>query len=337
MLALINQPKYADLAICQIWAREFDEGNYLCSTSSMYRVAKAAGQTRERRRQATHPAKVKPELLADGPSQVWTWDITKLRGPAKGLWYHLYVIIDIFSRYNPSRLLSATESGEEAEEFIEEAVSRNGAVPHTIHADRGTSMTSGAVSELLANLGVTRSHSRPRTSNDNPYSEAQLPGGSAGQPAGPTRRKEKPYGPRPPSCSCPVARCVVTKTLRKLGDHRMGLDAHRVTTWWTVGCSVMGVLIAAGVDSLAGECGGVRGEGVVAVLGAKVVGVPGVFCGRRRGSGVDRHPAHGIDDLRGGIGRRVVGAGLDGGFVGGGGPGGVDDLRDASGAAGWRW
>ena len=143
VLALINQPKYADLAICQIWAREFDEGNYLCSTSSMYRVAKAAGQTRERRRQATHPAKVKPELLADGPSQVWTWDITKLRGPAKGLWYHLYVIIDIFSRYNPSRLLSATESGEEAEEFIEEAVSRNGAVPHTIHADRGTSMTSG--------------------------------------------------------------------------------------------------------------------------------------------------------------------------------------------------
>ena len=182
VLALINQPKYADLAICQIWARELDEGNYLCSTSSMYRVAKAAGQTRERRRQATHPAKVKPELLADGPSQVWTWDITKLRGPAKGLWYHLYVIIDIFSRYNPSWLLSATESGEEAEEFIEEAVSRNGAVPHTIHADRGTSMTSGSVSELLANLGVTRSHSRPRTSNDNPYSEAQLPGGSAGNP-----------------------------------------------------------------------------------------------------------------------------------------------------------
>jgi len=174
VLALINTPKYADLAICQIWARELDEGNYLCSKSSMYRIAKAAGQTRERRRQATHPAKVKPELLADGPSQVWTWDITKLRGPAKGVWYHLYVIIDIFSRYNPSWLLSATESAEEAEEFIEEAVTGNGVVPHTIHADRGTSMTSGSVSELLANLGVTRSHSRPRTSNDNPYSEAQF-------------------------------------------------------------------------------------------------------------------------------------------------------------------
>lgn len=137
----------------------------------MYRIAKAAGQSSERRRQATHPAKVKPELLADGPSQVWTWDITKLRGPTKGLWYHLYVITDIFSRYNPSWLLSATESAHQAEEFIAEAVTRNGAAPHTIHADRGTSMTSGSVSELLANLGVTRSHCRPRTSNDNPYSD----------------------------------------------------------------------------------------------------------------------------------------------------------------------
>jgi hypothetical protein len=174
VLALINTPKYTDLAICQIWARELDEGSYWCSTSSMYRIAKAAGQTRERRRQATHPAKVKPELLADGPSQVWTWDITKLRGPAKGIWYHLYVIIDIFSRYNPSWLLSTTESAEEAEEFIDDAITGNGAVPHTIHADRGTSMTSGSVSELLANLGIDRSHSRPRTSNDNPFSEAQF-------------------------------------------------------------------------------------------------------------------------------------------------------------------
>jgi transposase InsO family protein len=171
VLALINAPKYADLAICQIWARELDEGNYLCSKSSMYRVAAAAGQTKERRRQATHPPKVKPELLADGPSQVWTWDITKLRGPAKGLWYHLYVLIDIYSRYNPSWLLSKTESAEEAEEFIDEAIARNSAVPHTIHADRGTSMTSGSVSELPADLGIDRSHSRPRTSNDNPFSD----------------------------------------------------------------------------------------------------------------------------------------------------------------------
>ena len=95
VLSVINAPQYADLAICQIWARELDEGNYWCSMSSMYRIASAAGQNRERRRQATHAAKVKPELLADGPSQVWTWDIAKLRGPTKGVWFHLYVLIDI--------------------------------------------------------------------------------------------------------------------------------------------------------------------------------------------------------------------------------------------------
>lgn len=94
VLSLINTPAYADLSIGQIWARELDEGRYLCSASSMYRIARAAGQSRERRRQATHPAKVKPELLADGPSQVWTWDITKLRGPTKGIFYQLYVLID---------------------------------------------------------------------------------------------------------------------------------------------------------------------------------------------------------------------------------------------------
>ena len=97
VLTVINSDKYSDLAICQIYARELDDGNYWCSTSSMYRIASEAGQNRERRRLATHPAKVKPELLADGPSQVWTWDITKLRGPTKGVWFHLYVLIDIYS------------------------------------------------------------------------------------------------------------------------------------------------------------------------------------------------------------------------------------------------
>jgi transposase InsO family protein len=174
VLSVINSPQYADLAICQIWARELDEGNYWCSMSSMYRIASAAGQNRERRRQATHATKVKPELLADGPSQVWTWDITKLRGPTKGVWFHLYVLIDIYSRYNPSWIVSHHESAELAEAFIAEAIARNGDVPHTVHADRGTSMTSGLVSELLTNLGVIRSHSRPRVSNDNPYSEAQF-------------------------------------------------------------------------------------------------------------------------------------------------------------------
>ncbi len=109
VLRLINTPAYADLAIGQIWARELDEGRYWCSASSMYRIARAAGQSRERRRLATHPAKVKPELLADAPSQVWTWDITKLRGPDKGIFYQLYVLIDLYSRFNPSWILSPVE------------------------------------------------------------------------------------------------------------------------------------------------------------------------------------------------------------------------------------
>jgi putative transposase len=174
VLKLINSPAYADLSIGQIWARELDEGRYWCSASSMYRIARAAGQSRERRRLATHPATVKPELLADGPSQVWTWDITKLRGPGKGIFYQLYVLIDIYSRFNPSWIVSPVEDSLLAKDFIAEAIDRNGATPHTVHADRGTSMTSKPVSALLADLGVTRSHSRPRVSNDNPFSEAQF-------------------------------------------------------------------------------------------------------------------------------------------------------------------
>jgi putative transposase len=174
VLAVINRPEYADLAICQIWARELDEGRYWCSMSSMYRIARCAGQSRERRRLARHPAKNKPELLADGPSQVWTWDITKLRGPSKGVWFHLYVVIDIYSRYTPAWIVAQHESADLAADFIAEAIAGNGQIPHTVHADRGTSMTSGHVSELLSVLGVTRSHSRPRVSNDNPFSEAQF-------------------------------------------------------------------------------------------------------------------------------------------------------------------
>ncbi len=137
VLTLINTPAYADLSIGQIWARELDEGRYLCSASSMYRIARQAGQSRERRRQATHPATVKPELLADGPSQVWTWDITKLRGPAKGIFYQLYVLIDIFSRFNPSWVISPVEDSLLAKDFIAEAIGRNGATPHTVRVIHG--------------------------------------------------------------------------------------------------------------------------------------------------------------------------------------------------------
>lgn len=174
VLEVINEPRYQNLSICQIWARELDEDRYHCSMSSMYRIARRAGQSRERRALATHPAKVKPELLATGASQVWSWDITKLRGPARGIWYHLYALIDIYSRYSPSHIVCAAEDSIVAADFIDEAIGRNGSAPHTVHADRGTSMTSKPVSALLADLGITRTHSRPRVSNDNPFSEAQF-------------------------------------------------------------------------------------------------------------------------------------------------------------------
>ena len=169
VLGVLNTVGNADLSIGQVWVRELDEGRYWCSLSSMYRIAAAAGQTRERRAQATHPAKVKPELLADAPSQVWSWDITKLRGPTKGVWFHPYVLIDIYSRYNPGWIVAAREDSMLAKDFLDEAITRNGTVPHTVHADRGTSMTSKPVSALLVDLGVTRSHSRPRVSNDCEY------------------------------------------------------------------------------------------------------------------------------------------------------------------------
>jgi transposase InsO family protein len=140
----------------------------------MYRIARAAGQVRERRRLATHPARVRPELVAHGPSEVWSWDITALKGPAKGIWYKCYVILDIFSRYVTGWLVAAAEDATVAKDFLDDAINRNGSTPHTIHADRGGAMISKPVSELLVDLGVVRSHSRPRTSNDNPYSEAQF-------------------------------------------------------------------------------------------------------------------------------------------------------------------
>nr|WTB35951.1 DDE-type integrase/transposase/recombinase [Streptomyces sp. NBC_00830] len=140
----------------------------------MYRILCERGQVGERRCQATHPAKAVPELVATAPSQVFTWDITKLAGPAGGIWYHAYVVIDIFSRYIVGHTVERAESAERAEELIRETIERNGIVPRTVHVDRGTSMTSKKVSHLLIDLGVTRSHSRPKVSNDNPYSEAQF-------------------------------------------------------------------------------------------------------------------------------------------------------------------
>ena len=172
--AVLNSPTNCEFAPAQIWARLLDSGIYLCSIATMYRVLRSSGEVHERRRQRTHPAKKKPELLATRPLQVWSWDITKLRGPTRGVTFDLYVIIDIYSRYVVGWTVAATETGELAKAFIADTMTRHriGVGQLALHADRGTSMTSKPVAQLLVDLGVERSHSRPRVSNDNPYSEA---------------------------------------------------------------------------------------------------------------------------------------------------------------------
>jgi putative transposase len=176
VLAVLRSAEYCDLAPAQVWARLLDDGIYLCSISTMYRLLAIAGENRERRRQRTHPAKKKPELLARRPNQVWSWDITKLQGPTRGTYYELFVIIDIFSRYVVGWMVSPAETGELAEAFIADTLATHGIDRDqlTLHADRGTSMTSKPVAQLLVDLGVARSHSRPHVSNDNPYSEANF-------------------------------------------------------------------------------------------------------------------------------------------------------------------
>jgi putative transposase len=176
ILAVLRSPEYCDLAPAQVWARLLDDGVYLCSISTMYRLLALAGENRERRRQRTHPARIKPELIATAPNQVWSWDITKLHGPERGVYYELFVIIDIFSRYVTGWMVAPIETGELAEAFIADTLGRHGIGRHqlSLHADRGTSMTSKPVAQLLVDLGVARSHSRPHVSNDNPYSEANF-------------------------------------------------------------------------------------------------------------------------------------------------------------------
>lgn len=172
---MLDAQRFADKSPGQVWAVLLDEGVYLCSQATMYRLLRERGQSGERRAQAVRPATTKPELEADGPNQVWSWDITKLKGPVRGVYYLLYVIIDIFSRKVVHWEIWPTENGALAKEFIQNAITANGGIrPASIHADRGTSMTSNTVTGLLALLGIDQSHSRPHVSNDNPYSEAQF-------------------------------------------------------------------------------------------------------------------------------------------------------------------
>jgi putative transposase len=174
--AVLNSPDFADQAPVAVYHQLLDEGVYLCSPSSMYRILRQHGEVRERRRHASHPAHVKPELLATAPNQVWTWDITRLRGPAKRVFYHLYSILDVYSRYTVGWMVAGRENEHLAERLIADTLAKQNipAGQLTIHADRGSSMTSRTVAQLLCDLDVERSHSRPRISNDNPFSEAQF-------------------------------------------------------------------------------------------------------------------------------------------------------------------
>jgi putative transposase len=176
ILDVLHEERFADFPPAQVWARLMDEGRYLCSIRTMHRILAAAKETRERRAVRRHPKHAVPELVATRPNEVWSWDITKLPGPAAWTSFHLYVILDIFSRYVVGWLAAGRESKVLARRLIATTLERQGVGPNelTLHADRGAAMVSKPVAFLLADLGVTKSHSRPRVSNDNPFSESHF-------------------------------------------------------------------------------------------------------------------------------------------------------------------
>jgi putative transposase len=176
ILDMLHSERFADTAPAGAWAILLDEGTCLASVSTFYRVLRQAGESRERRAQAARPAAVKPELVATGPNQVYSWDITRLHGPAKWTYYYLYVILDIYSRYAAGWMVATCESAALAEKLIAETCAKQGITRRQLsaRAGRGSPMTSKPVALLLAGLGVTQSRSRPHVSNDNPYSEAQF-------------------------------------------------------------------------------------------------------------------------------------------------------------------
>lgn len=176
VLDILHTTPYVDWAPQEVYAKLLDDGQYLCSIRTMYRLLKAHLEVRERRAQLRHPVYAKPELLATAPNQVWSWDITKLLGPAKWTYFYLYVILDIFSRYVVGWMVASMESAALAQRLLQETCEKQKILQGqlTIHADRGSSMKSKPVALLLADLGVTKTHSRPHVSDDNPYSEAQF-------------------------------------------------------------------------------------------------------------------------------------------------------------------
>jgi putative transposase len=176
VLQVLNSEPFQDSAPREVYATLLDDGQYLCSWSTMYRILKERQLVRERRDQLRHPTYTRPELLATAPNELWSWDITKLRGPVKWTYYYLYTILDIFSRYVPGWLIADCESASLAKQLITETCAKQGIEPDqlTLHSDHGSAMTSKTVALLLATLGVTKTHSRPYVSNDNPYSESQF-------------------------------------------------------------------------------------------------------------------------------------------------------------------
>jgi putative transposase len=176
VVEVLHSERFVDRAPAQVVAALLDEEKYLCSVRTMYRILAARGEVHERRRRLVHPAYQRPELVATAPNQVWSWDLTKLRGPAKWTYFHLYVLLDLFSRFVVGWMLARHESGALARRLLAESCEHQGIEPGqlTIHADRGSAPASKTVAQLLADLGVERSHSRPHVSNDNPFSESQF-------------------------------------------------------------------------------------------------------------------------------------------------------------------
>lgn len=174
VLAAMHEPRFVDLAPAEVYATLLDEGRYLCSERTMYRVLAANSEVRERRDVLRHKNHPRPELLATKPNELWSWDITKLKGPAKWTYFYLYVVLDVFSRYVVGWMVATEESAVLAKKLVAEICARQGIDPGqlTLHADRGSAMTSKSFALLLSDLGVTKTHSRPYVSNDNPFSES---------------------------------------------------------------------------------------------------------------------------------------------------------------------
>ncbi len=209
---LLCSPRFRDQAPAQVYYQLLDEGSYVCSIRQMYRILEERGLVRERRRGHRHTTHHAPQVQASGPNEVWSWDISRLRGPHHRSWFYLYVVIDIFSRKIVAWTVDTAESTEVARTLVGTACDRNGISPQqlTLHSDRGAQMTSTSLAELLEDLAVTRSLSRPRVSNDNPYSEAGFtpvsatstpPRSTAGKPWRPCRRVRRPW--MPPTASGP--------------------------------------------------------------------------------------------------------------------------------------